>query len=91
MSRFAASVVLAVVLVGMGCSGRSKEPAAAPDADEGAPAASGQVVCHLDCSGQERQASAATQEEAQAALRAMVDETCRPEDGQYFIFCDPVE
>ncbi len=47
-------------------------------------------VCHLSCSGEERSGYGATEEEAHAAAASHVEQTCRPEDGQYFIFCDPL-
>jgi hypothetical protein len=55
--------------------------------DEGSQAT--RVVCHLSCSGTETSASGATEEEARAAVTRHVRQSCRPEDGQYFVFCDP--
>lgn len=59
------------------------------EAAETAPAPASTVTCHLECSGTESSASAATEVEARAVLTGRVRETCRPEDGQYFIVCDP--
>ena len=93
-----ASALFVVMLVG--CKSAPEQPAAAsPDPGTVAPEAEGpaaapgetpegQVACHLDCSGQERTTYGATEEESRAAAQQLVAETCRPEDGQYFIVCD---
>ncbi len=59
---------------------------AAPPGDnpEGA-----KVICHLECSGTEATGSGATEMEARADVTRYVEQNCKPEDGQYFIFCDP--
>lgn len=62
-------------------SDEAADPAATPEG--------GQVVCHLDCSGTEATGQGATEEEARADVSRYIDENCKPEDGQYFIFCDP--
>jgi len=67
-------------------SATTTEEAAAPTPPEGA-----KVLCHLDCSGNEAQAYGATEEEARANVRKFVAEKCKPEDGQFFIFCDPAK
>ena len=64
--------------------GPATEPAPAAE-----PAPAGQVACHLNCSGQERTAYGASEEQARAAAQQLVKATCRPEDGQFFIVCDP--
>jgi len=90
---------MVVAMLSIGCKvGPTDQPAPAPapapaappaaDEDANAPTA-GQVACHLDCSGQERTAYGATEEQARAAARQLVSTTCRPEDGQFFIVCDP--
>jgi hypothetical protein len=81
-----------VVLIG--CGGA---PAATTPANQGAPAAGsataapadGKFHCHLNCSGQEKHGYGATEEEARAAAGAFIKTTCKPEDGQYFLVCDP--
>ena len=99
-----ASALFLVILVGCKSApeqpaATSPEPGTvtpeAPEAPEAeGPAAApgetpeGQVACHLDCSGQERTTYGATEEESRAAAQQLVAETCRPEDGQYFIVCD---
>jgi len=98
-----ASGLLVVMLIG--CKGGAPEQPAAEPAPAGPavvvepapatePAAAepqdGQVACHLSCSGQERTAYGASEEQARAAAQKLVEATCRPEDGQFFIFCDPV-
>lgn len=104
MLRAGTGIVVALLTL-IGCKGGAPDQpdAAAPatqpveaepaSADTAAPESSdppaGQIACHLDCSGQERTAYGATEEEARAAAREFVDEICKPEDGQFFIVCDP--
>lgn len=64
----------------------ASEPAAAA-----APPAGAQVVCHLDCSGNQADGYGATEAEARADVTQHVDKLCKPEDGQYFIFCEPAK
>lgn len=47
------------------------------------------VVCHLSCSGTEATGQGATEEEARADVSQHIEANCKPEDGQYFVFCDP--
>ena len=47
------------------------------------------VVCHLSCSGTEATGEGATEEAAREDVSQYIDQNCKPEDGQYFIFCDP--
>ena len=97
MLRIASGVVVVMLLIGCKVEATDQPaptaapaPATTPAADEDARApTAGQVACHLDCSGQERTAYGATEEQARAAARQLVEATCRPEDGQFFIFCDP--
>jgi len=82
-------LVLGVVFAG-GCA---KSPAPATPANAGGEAATAgdapQVVCHLSCSGTEASGQGATEEEARADVSQHIEHNCKPEDGQYFIFCDP--
>lgn len=45
--------------------------------------------CALNCSGVEKIATGATEQEAYAAARALVPDVCNPDDGQFFITCEP--
>jgi len=83
-------------VLAIGCS-KSTAPAAAPtnaggtsEPTDGPPAGS-KFVCHLDCSGNEAAGYGATEEEARAAAQSYVEDKCNPDDGQYFIVCDPLE
>lgn len=84
-------LVLVAAIAGGCASSSSKAPAAPANAGgEPAPASEGpKVVCHLSCSGTEASGSGATEEEARADVSQYIDQNCKPEDGQYFIFCDP--
>lgn len=79
----------------MGCGG-SKAPIA--PANQGAPTdssastvapAGSKIACHLNCSGQEKHGYGVTEEEARADVKRFIETTCKPEDGQYFIVCNP--
>ena len=84
--------VLAAVIAG-GCATSSPAPAPAVPANAGGEAATTgdapKVVCHLSCSGTEATGTGATEEEARADVSQYIAQNCKPEDGQYFIFCDP--
>ena len=86
------SLVLATVLAG-GCAKSPGTPSpAAPENASGtaAPASDApKVVCHLSCSGTEAKGYGATEEEAREDVSQYIDQNCKPEDGQYFVFCDP--
>ena len=77
-------------LVAVGCAGHAKPAGTAPAATE-AVAPTGKVACHLDCSGKEETAYAATEAEAREALRPRIEVICNPDDGQFFIVCEDVE
>ena len=47
------------------------------------------MTCHLSCSGTEAKGYGATEEEAREDVSQYIDQNCKPEDGQYFVFCDP--
>lgn len=47
-------------------------------------------VCHLICSGTETSGYGATEEDAHADAARHIEHNCKPEDGQYFIVCDPL-
>ncbi len=83
-------LLLAAVFAG-GCASSPAAPAAPANAGgEAAPATDGpKVVCHLSCSGTEASGTGATEEEARADVSQYIDQNCKPEDGQYFVFCDP--
>ena len=83
-------VMLAAVLV-VGCSKPSASTSTTPAPAETTPAGEKQVVCHLDCSGNQAKGYGATEEEARADVRRHVEANCKPEDGQHFIFCEPAE
>lgn len=73
-------------------TGGAEAPASPSPADgTEAPPEGSTYSCVLSCSGTETRAYGATEEEAHANARQLVDDKCRPEDGQHFIFCDPVE
>jgi len=88
---------LCVVILLMGCGG-SKAPitpatqSATPPTDSSAttvaPAGS-KFACHLNCSGQENHGYGVTEEEARTDVKRFIKTTCKPEDGQYFIVCNP--
>lgn len=75
----------------------NSEPSPPDRAKEAAPAAHGAIpegsrfFCHLNCSGTESITYGKTEEEARAAALALVGEKCRPEDGQYFLVCEPLK
>ena len=80
-----------VLLIGCGGAQAPTPPANTPPSagsSNAAPAA-GKFHCHLDCSGQAKHGYGATEEEARAAAGAFIETTCKPEDGQYFLVCDP--
>lgn len=90
------SLYLLVLLVG--CGGGSPAPAApthqgaTPNAESGSSAAAppdSKFACHLNCSGQEKHGYGATEEEARADASRFIESTCKPEDGQYFLVCNP--
>lgn len=74
-----------------GACSKPTPPPSLGSTDGESPAASGtsRVVCTLDCSGNEAKGYGATEEEARADVRRHVSEQCAPDDGQYFIFCEP--
>lgn len=89
------TLVIAAVLA-VSCTKSPASPATSDPVNAGGEAApSGdspavtKVICHLDCSGTEATGSGATEEEARADVSQYVEKNCKPEDGQYFIFCDP--
>jgi hypothetical protein len=77
-------LLLIVAVFAIGCSKSSSSPAPASPTTEGA-----QVACTLECSGTVAKGYGATEAEARADVSQHVKENCKPEDGQYFIFCDP--
>jgi|JI10StandDraft_1071094.scaffolds.fasta_scaffold19740_10 hypothetical protein len=83
-------LVLAAALA-VGCASSPAAPAAPANASgEAAVATDGpKVVCHLSCSGTEATGEGATEEAAREDVSQYIDQNCKPEDGQYFIFCDP--
>ncbi len=81
---FAAALVV-------GCSKPAATPSPAPSPAQPAAADDKQIVCHLDCSGNQAKGYGATEEEARADVRRHVEANCKPEDGQHFIFCEPAE
>jgi hypothetical protein len=89
--------VLATALA-IGCSKGPSSPApAGPTKAGGVVAPAGDApdgarfVCYLECSGTQAKGYGATEEAAHADVRRHVKTNCKPEDGQYFIFCDPLE
>lgn len=48
------------------------------------------VVCNLDCSGNQAKGYGVDEAEARADVSKNVEKLCKPEDGQYFIFCEPI-
>ncbi|MBK9033138.1 MAG: hypothetical protein IPL61_18020 [Myxococcales bacterium] len=94
MTTFGVMVLAAVIAAGCAKSPASPSTAAPANAGGGAATSSDvpdepKVVCHLDCSGTEATGYGATEEEARADVARHVEQNCKPEDGQYFIFCDP--
>lgn len=81
--------LLLVAVLALGCASATVEEKG-PAGDE-MPPEDAEFVCHLDCSEREAAAYGTTEEEARAAARALVDTLCNPDDGQFFIFCDPIE
>lgn len=79
--------------VAIGCSKPAAPPGSPTGGGEVTPAdgaAEGaKVVCHLSCSGTEAKGYGATEEEARTDVGQHIKTNCKPEDGQYFIFCDP--
>ncbi len=83
-------------MVAVGCAKSPAAPAPSDPASGGGEAATPgddpegtKVTCHLECSGTEATGTGATEEEARADVKQYIDQNCKPEDGQYFIFCDP--
>ena len=86
------TLVFAAMIAG-GCGAPAATTTTPANASSGAgPAgdapAEAKVVCHLSCSGTEATESGATEEEARDAVSQHIDTNCKPEDGQYFVFCD---
>jgi hypothetical protein len=84
------SLGIAAVLA-VGCA-KSATPAAEPanaGTEEPPVAETEQVTCHLECSGTHATGTGATEEEAREDVGQHIEANCKPEDGQYFIFCDP--
>lgn len=85
-------ILALVAAIAGGCASTAPAPAAPANAsgEEAAPTSEGpQVVCHLSCSGTEATGYGATEEAARKDVSQYIDQNCKPEDGQYFIFCDP--
>jgi len=82
-----------VAMSALGCAGPSKAPVAqtTPSGTAEAVPEGSKVVCHLDCSGKQEKAYGPTEEEARANVRQFVSKICNPDDGQYFIFCEPIK
>ena len=97
------SALLIALAVAAGCAkpaassppasagGGEAPPSTSPGDDPGAPPVGSKFYCLLSCSGTETKAYGLSEEEAHENVRAFVSEKCRPDDGQYFIVCDPVE
>lgn len=71
-----------LALTALGCAGAPPAPAEAPSTG---------YACHLNCSGAESTFRGATEAEARAAATDRVKDQCRPEDGQYFLVCEPAK
>lgn len=91
MTVFGIVVFAAAIAGGCASTPSSAAPAAPANASGEAAAASDgpKVVCHLSCSGTEATGSGATEEEAREDVSQYIEQNCKPEDGQYFVFCDP--
>jgi hypothetical protein len=85
------TTVWTLVIATMLAVGCAKSPASAPATapPPGDDPAGTEVTCHLECSGTHATGSGATEAEARADVSQHVEQNCKPEDGQYFIFCDP--
>jgi len=91
-------LLTACVMFLIGCGGGSKAPAklanqgGTPSADSSPNAAApadSKFACHLNCSGQEKHGYGATEDEARTDVKRFIETTCKPEDGQHFIVCNP--
>lgn len=85
-------ILALIAAIAGGCASSSPAPAAPANAggEEAAPTGEGpKVVCHLSCSGTEATGYGATEAAAREDVSQYIDQNCKPEDGQYFIFCDP--
>lgn len=86
-------ILVFAAAIAAGCAS-SSAPAPAGPANAGGEAAAPagdapKVTCHLSCSGTEAKGYGATEEEAREDVSQYIDQNCKPEDGQYFVFCDP--
>lgn len=90
--------LLFVATLAIGCAKPAARPAAVGSTSTGSGTTTGsatatdtpagQVRCTLDCSGTEAHGYGETEAEARADVSRYIEQNCKPEDGQYFLFCD---
>ena len=85
------TMVWTLAIAAMLAVGCARSPATSPStsAPPGDAPAGTTVTCHLECSGTHAVGSGATEAEARTDVSQHIEKNCKPEDGQYFIFCDP--